>query len=247
MLRFFLNKAESLFGLEITRISSHLSDLLPETRSAIECVRPYTMTSLDRLAAVCGAVEYAVENRIPGAFVECGVWKGGSSMAAALTYRRLNRTDVDLFLFDTFEGMPEPGKEDNHRSTGAAAKDMLAGTDNSSSMKCYAGLNEVCRNLEGTGYPGERLHFVKGMVEETIPSQAPHEISILRLDTDWYASTKHELNHLFPRVSRNGVLIIDDYGDWEGARKAVDEYFATLKPRPLLNRIDNTGRICVKL
>lgn len=246
MLRFIFDKVETAFNLEVTRVSSHLSDLSPEMRNTIEQARPYTMTSLNRLAALCNAVEYVVQNHIPGAFVECGVWRGGSSMAAALTYRRLHREDVDLFLYDTYEGMSEPGVEDVRRSTGATAKKMLARGGNDSSVKAYAPIDSVRRNLESTNYPSSRLHFVKGMVEETIPDQAPREIAILRLDTDWYASTKHELRHLFPRLSKNGVLIIDDYGDWDGARKAVDEYFATLSSKPLLNRIDNTGRICVK-
>jgi hypothetical protein len=85
------------------------------------------------------------------------------------------------------------------------------------------------------------------MVEETIPQHAPEQISVLRLDTDWYSSTKHELMHLFPRLSKNGVLIIDDYGHWAGARKAVDEYFADQTIQPLLNRIDQTGRACIKV
>jgi hypothetical protein len=246
MLRFCLNKVEAVFNIEITRVSSHLSDLSPEVRETIERVRPCTMTSLDRLASLSGAIEYAVANRIPGAFVECGVWKGGSTMAAALSYRRLKREDVDLFLFDTFEGMPQPGEEDICRSTGAPARDILAESGNLSHMKCLAPIDEVRRNLQSTGYPAERLHFVQGMVEDTIPAHAPEQISILRLDTDWYASTRHELEHLYPRLAKNGVLIIDDYGDWDGARKAVDEYFATMHLKPLLNRIDNTGRICVK-
>jgi len=246
MLRYWFDKVETLLNIEITRVSSRLSDLSPEMRKTIEQVRPYTMTSLSRLAALCGAVDYVVANHITGAFVECGVWRGGSTMAAAQSYRRLGREDVDLFLFDTFEGMPEPGVEDICRGTGAPAKDILAESGSHSPMKCYAPIDEVRRNLASTGYPAERLHFVKGKVEETIPVHAPQEISILRLDTDWYASTKHELTHLYPRLSKNGVLIIDDYGDWDGARRAVDEYFATLSLKPLLNRIDNTGRICVK-
>jgi hypothetical protein len=204
------------------------------------------MTSLDRLAALCGAVEYVIENQIPGAYVECGVWRGGSSMAAALTYRRLGKESVDIFLFDTYAGMSVPGDEDIRQGTGATAKDMLAKANNKSPIRAHAPIDAVRRNLESTNYPSSRLHFVKGMVEDTIPSHAPREISILRLDTDWYASTKHELIHLFPRLSSNGILIIDDYGDWAGARKAVDEYFATLSFTPLLGRIDNTGRLCVK-
>ena len=92
----------------------------------------------------------------------------------------------------------------------------------------------------------DHVHFVPGPVEQTLPDHAPDPIAILRLDTDWYASTRHELEHLFPRVAPGGVLIVDDYGHWEGARRAVDEYFARSDDRILLQRIDYTGRIGVK-
>ena len=97
-----------------------------------------------------------------------------------------------------------------------------------------------------TGYPAERLHLVHGPVEETLPARAPEEIALLRLDTDWYESTRHELVHLYPRLADGGVLIIDDYGHWEGARRAVDEYFATEAPSLMLNRVDYTARIAIK-
>jgi hypothetical protein len=86
-----------------------------------------------------------------------------------------------------------------------------------------------------------------GKVEDTIPADIPEKIALLRLDTDWYESTKHELIHLFPRLQKGGVLIIDDYGFWKGARKAVDEYFAENNIQILLNRIDDTGRMAIKL
>ncbi len=246
MLRFLFGKVETLFNLEITRVSSRLSDVSPEIRETVSRVRPFTMTSLERLAALCSAVEYVAGLGIPGAFVECGVWRGGSSMAAALTYSRLKRNDVDLFLFDTYEGMSTPGDEDINRQSGESASDLLATAGQDSPVRAYASIEDVRRNLQGTGYPADRLHFVKGKVEATIPENAPKEISLLRLDTDWYASTKHELDHLYPRLVKGGILIIDDYGDWDGARKAVDEYFSTMNPRPYLSRIDNTGRLCVK-
>jgi len=100
--------------------------------------------------------------------------------------------------------------------------------------------------LCGTGYPSERIHFVRGRVEDTIPASAPELIALLRLDTDWYDSTKHELIHMFPRLSKAGVIIIDDYGHWRGAREACDEYFAQNRIPILLNRIDYTGRIALK-
>src|SRR5437773_5710167 len=100
--------------------------------------------------------------------------------------------------------------------------------------------------MAATGYPTAKLHFVQGMVEETIPATVPARIAILRLDTDWYQSTRHELEHLYPLVSHIGVLIVDDYGYWKGARKAVDEYFARAQTPMLLHRIDSAGRIGVK-
>jgi len=88
--------------------------------------------------------------------------------------------------------------------------------------------------------------LVAGAVEDTLPDRAPMEIALLRLDTDWYASTKHELETLYPRLVSGGVLMLDDYGHWTGCRKAVDEYFAANAPAPLLNRIDYTARVATK-
>ena len=97
-----------------------------------------------------------------------------------------------------------------------------------------------------TNYDPKCMHFVQGKVEDTIPEQAPQSIALLRLDTDWYESTRHELEHLFPRLSPGGILIIDDYGDWQGARKATDEFVAKHAPGFFLSRIDDTGRLAIK-
>ena len=101
--------------------------------------------------------------------------------------------------------------------------------------------------MYSTGYDKSKIHLVKGKVEETIPKTLPERIALLRLDTDWYASTKHEMLHLFPRLVPGGVLILDDYGSWLGARKAVDEYIAENKVKIFLCRVDNSGRVAVKL
>ena len=209
-------------------------------------IKPYTMTSPDRVFALCDAVRYVVAAGIEGAVVECGVWRGGSSMAAALMLRDLGDTDRDLHLFDTFEGMSAPTERDR-RAGGPAAADMLAANTKDAKVWAYSPLGEVRANLQSTGYPIERVHFVQGKVEDTIPEHAPDKIAILRLDTDWYESTRHELEHLFLRLAVGGVLIIDDYGAWEGARRAVDEFIAAYKAPILLNRIDETGRVAVKL
>ena len=104
----------------------------------------------------------------------------------------------------------------------------------------------VKKNIFSIGYDPEKIHFVQGKVEDTIPATIPEKISLLRLDTDWYESTKHELEHLFPRLSKGGILILDDYGHWQGARKAADEYFNNNHISIFLSRADYTGRIAVK-
>jgi O-methyltransferase len=213
----------------------------------LELVRPYTMTSPERIHALIEAVKYVNRRRIPGAIVECGVWRGGSMMAAASTLRTLGSTERDLYLFDTFEGMSPPSAADVDLG-GQSAATALAGSSkaDAGSYWCYASLEDVQGALAKVGYPAERLHYVKGKVEDTVPAQAPSQIALLRLDTDWYESTKHELAHLYPRLSSGGVMIIDDYGHWKGSRKATDEFMAATPDFGMLTRIDYTGRLAVK-
>ena len=201
-------------------------------------MRDYTLVSDERMAGLLSAVEYVAAAKIPGAFVECGVWRGGSSMAAALTMLRLGETR-EMVLFDTFEGMPEPGEHDIDFTGQTQAECWAPGSKESGTS-----LPEVATAMRSTGYDMAMVRLVQGLVEDTIPDEAPDPIAVLRLDTDWYESTRHELEHLFPRLSRGGVLIVDDYGHFEGARRAVDEYFAD-EPI-LLSRLDYTGRMAVK-
>jgi O-methyltransferase len=209
------------------------------TLTLLRRVLPYTMTSPARIFAVCSAVRYVEANNIPGAFVECGVWKGGSSMAAALTFK----TPRSMYLFDTFEGMSVPTEHDRQATSGQLASTMLREAAQDDTLRCYSPLEEVKLNMGSTGYPAAQINYIKGKVEDTLPEAAPQQIAVLRLDTDWYESTRHELEHLYPRLSPGGVLIIDDYGYWSGARKAADEY---LRDSLFLSRIDNTGRIAIK-
>ncbi len=220
----------------------------PEELEVMRKVRAFTSSSPERIVGLMNAVKYVVANRIPGDFVECGVWRGGSTMVAALTFQAIGDTSREMFLFDTFEGMSAPTDADV-MFDGQKAADLLsksAKVEGPANYWCIAGLADVTENLKSTGYPTSKVHFVKGKVEDTIPGRAPKQISILRLDTDWYESTAHELEHLYPLVSKNGIVIIDDYGHWQGARKAVDDYFAKKGFRPLLNRMDYTGRLLVK-
>jgi hypothetical protein len=222
------------------------ADFVPEWRATIAASQPYSMTSVERLAALIGAVEHVVRAGIEGAFVECGVWQGGSTLAAALTFIRL-RDVRDLYLFDTFEGMPAPGQQDVDMHGVHAGQWWSRDVQREAARQHGATEGEVRRMLlDESGYDDARLHLVAGMVETTIPSAAPDAISVLRLDTDFYESTRHELDQLWPRLTPGGILIIDDYGHFEGAREAVDEFFAQRGEHPFLHRIDYTGRLVVK-
>lgn len=237
------------FGLELTtakeRARATLADLSEADRAIVERVAPFTMTSLERRAGLLGAIDHVVRHRVPGAIVECGVWRGGSMMAAALALMARGDTSRELWLYDTYTGMSEPTAADaSHRGESAAAQ--LARTKRGQGVWCEAGLDDVRANLLSIGYPRERIHFVEGKVEDTIPATLPGTTALLRLDTDWYESTRHELVHLYPLLSRHGVLVIDDYGHWQGARKAVDEFFASRTEPAFLHRVDYTARLLVK-
>jgi len=230
----------SALELVLPRLTEAAPDFTAADRALMARVRPYTMTSIERVTGLCNAVRYVVRSKIDGAIAECGVWKGGSMMSVALTLLELGELR-DLYLFDTFEGMTPPTEEDVTYA-GVTAAELLASP--TGRMRLDAAMDQVRDAVASTGYPMDRVHFVPGRVEDTVPDRAPDRLALLRLDTDFYASTIHELAHLYPRLTTGGVLIIDDYGAWKGARQAVDEYFRDTAI--LLNRLDWTGRLMVK-
>jgi len=224
------------------------SDFDEQTTRIFHAVNEYTMTSPECVQALVHAVRYVVANNIEGDFVECGVWRGGSSMVVALLLNELGDESRDLYLYDTYEGMSAPTEEDVTWDGKTADKKFADRqiTEDTSDW-CLSPIDEVKDNLAGTGYPVDKMHFIKGKVEDTIPGQMPAgPIAILRLDTDWYESTRHEMLHLYPKLIQKGVLILDDYGHWEGAKKAIDEYVVEHKLCLLLNRVDFSARVAVK-
>lgn len=224
-----------------------LSDFEPLHHEIIAKVRPYTITSPERLYSLIESVRYVLKNSIPGALLECGVYKGGSMMAVALALLAEDVLDRDLYLFDTFEGMPEPTEKDIDITGKPAMADFSKMRISKTSSKWVnSSIDNVKRAMALTGYPPERIHYIKGLVEDTIPGEAPESIALLRLDTDWYQSTLHELKHLFPRLETKGLLIVDDYGHFKGAREAVDEYFSMSGTVHFLHRIDYTARLVIK-
>lgn len=246
-----VRKLLNRFGYDIIKTNINDLNALPDFedihRNIFEKVKDNTMTSGERIYSLIEAVKYVEQNNIKGDIVECGVWKGGSMMAVAETLIHLGKTDRNLYLYDTFEGMSEPTEFDK-TYYGKSAADLLnikeSKTENL--VWAYSTMETVRQGMESTKYPVNKIRYIKGKVEDTIPSTIPENIAILRLDTDWYESTRHELIHLFPLLEKDGVLILDDYGHWQGAKKAVDEYIKEKNIKILLNRIDETGRIAIK-
>ena len=245
-----INYPLGLFGLRVIRKSGPAlseetgmpPDIARDTDFLIiyEKVKQYTMVDLERCYSLYKSVQYIVHNDIPGDLVECGVWKGGCCMLIAFTLLKAGVRDRRIWLFDTFSGMTKPGEHDGKTEQMNWENNKK---DNDKNDWCYASIEETKSNLGKTGYPLGQLEFVKGKVEETIPGRKPDKISLLRLDTDWYDSTKHELFHLYPLMGKGAVLIIDDYGVWQGSRKATDEYFGNTV---YLNRPDWSSRMVIK-
>ena len=252
ILQKYLGKAVGRLGFRLMPLGQEVpADIASDSdfMSIYGRVRPFTMTSPERLYALYQSVQQVVRHDIPGDFVECGVWKGGSCMMMALMLDRLGDRNRRIWLYDTFEGMSEPTEADR-QLTGESAEALLSQEDKAdqTSVWCWSTIEEVRANVLSTGLASDRFIFSKGKVEDTIPGTIPgtipDAISLLRLDTDWYESTRHELVHLYPLLASRGLLIIDDFGHWEGAKKAVLEYFSGQDP--LIHRVDYTGRLIVK-
>jgi O-methyltransferase len=245
-----IRKKLQKYNYDIVRINTgvHLPADFEELHTGIyNKVSEYTMTSPERIYSLIEAISYIEKNKISGDIVECGVWKGGSMIAVTEALKSCNSFSRELYLYDTFEGMSEPTEFDK-TYFGKDAASLLNENENKeiNPVWAYSTLETVQARMNTTGYPENKIKYIKGKVEDTIPATIPSKIAVLRLDTDWYESTRHELIHLFPLLTMGGVLILDDYGYWQGARRAADEYFKENKIQILLNRIDETGRIAVK-
>lgn len=222
----------------------------PEFKAIWDKVAPFTMTSPARGFALWQAVNHVIDNDIPGAFVDCGCRNGGSSMLIAMTLRARGAFR-ELILFDTFAGMTPPGPDDVDLN-GAYATDMIGGEQKNRTanhLRTSASLEEVKRTEEISGYDPRLIRYVEGEVTSTLSRTQTLRIALLRLGVDAYDDTIAELRHLYPRVSAGGPIIIDDYGDPQGAKKAVDEYLAQhvdQAHRPLLWAPDSSGRGFIK-
>ena len=227
------------------QVKSLIPEIAPSEQSLIQRYANFTMTSVERQWALISAVKYLNAAAIEGDIVECGVWRGGN-MLLAKDLCRASPIDRKFFLFDTFTGMSEPTDDDvSHGAVPAKNEFEVRRQEDYTDWAC-ASIEDVRQNFERAQLLDESIVFVKGKVEDTLTDERnlPQRIALLRLDTDWYESTKAELEILYPMLVSGGVMIIDDYGHWAGARKAVDEYF---HGQPiLLSRIDYTARMMVR-
>jgi len=244
--------SDQKFGLEIPQAASAGTQLPVEATAQdaelMASLKPFTMTSGERPGSLMNAVCHVSNNRVPGDFVECGLWCWGSVMAMAQELSSLGVSDRQIWLYDTFSGMTAPTAEDVEAGSGVTAETMLDETlvGDGDNVWCVAGLPDVQSNVFSNGYPKDKFTFVEGDVSQTLGEIVPAKISLLRLDTDWYESTRMELEVLYPRLSVGGVCIFDDYGHWQGARKAVDDYFKKLGLRPYMHPIDYSRRVLIK-
>ncbi len=196
---------------------------------------PYTLLTLEKLLNLYEAVIYVSEHGIEGDLVECGVFKGGAVLLMAETMHALGYPARTIHLFDTFFGF-----------TGRSEHDVDYGGRQIGKYRTQNFRAEVTQNLTHSAYPAEHYVFVEGDVIVTSVENCPEKIAILRLDTDTYETTKAELENMYPKLTKGGVLIVDDYGYSKGCRKAVDEFFAQIKEKPFFQRPNRGSRTAIK-
>ena len=241
------------FNLKVVPIEKiDLNTQFPESNFAekkiLKICNKFSMTGYERLFSLIQSIHYIYNNRVNGDFVECGVWKGGNLILFQKMIQYLKIKNKKIYGFDTFEGMSNPTNVDKFIN-GVKAIDYLKKQKkhrNLDNAHAYSPIFDVSKNYKKNTKNNKNLLLIKGKVEETlkIKKNLPKKISILRLDTDFYESTKIELETLYPRLSKNGILIIDDYGEWAGSKKATDEYFCNKKIT--MFKVDRACRIIFK-
>lgn len=231
----------------ISKLKNKIPELKKNEEELINIAKKYSMTSVESIWCLIKSIEYLIKKKIKGDFVECGVWRGGNLILLQKMLKRLKNKKTTIYGYDTFTGLTTPSAIDKpHHSKYNSLKIWKKRKKKDHVNWCYSGINSVKKNILSTLGSNNNIKLIQGKVEDTLlqKSQLPKKIALLRLDTDWYKSTKTELEILYPLLSKGGVLIIDDYGHWKGARKAVDEYFKNQKV--FMHRIDYSCRLIIK-
>lgn len=218
--------------------------LRPGKVHAVYKVLPNTMLPMSRLFDAYDAVATINAENLAGDVVECGVWNGGCVGLMAISHQRHSGPQRKFHLFDSFEGLPQPSSHDTEVVDGFNAENHSVGSqDGLVAIGACAGISQPAVEkflVDRLGLPREQFVFHVGWFEETVPSAATaiDKIALLRIDGDWYSSTKVCLDNLFDKVVPNGVIIIDDYGTFSGCRKAVDDFLEAAGIRPEIHHSD---------
>ena len=256
MIKQSIKKLLKLFSYEIKKIHK-LNNLTFNSKQKNNfeyyyklCEKESLNVSKKRFLSLYQSINYIYKNNISGDFVECGVFKGGSAMMMAYAMQEFdinNKNNKKIWLYDTFEGMANPSEHDENILNQKAILELkrIKKEENKKDIWAFSSMNYVDQNILKTGIAKKNIVYVKGLVENTLPEKNPNEISLLRLDTDFYESTKIELEILYPLLVKGGILIVDDYGHWKGCKKAVDEFFQNKKDI-FFQQIDYSGIIGVK-
>jgi hypothetical protein len=227
LLKNYIQKILNSFGYTIVNNNQRIVELSDKQKYLISITNSISMTPKIRRYNLIQALEYIAHYKLEGDLVECGVWKGGN----IVIYKKFieeNNIKKNIYAFDTFQGMSNPDQNDYIINSAISAQTIL---DNDKKRITndwgVCDLEEVKFNISKRTKNLNNIFFIKGKVEETLLNKInlPEKISILRLDTDFYQSTKIELEILYEKVCKGGVIIIDDYGHWAGSKKAVDEFF----------------------
>jgi len=255
MLKRLLNSIAHKMGYAVVEAGDHCTyDLEQEARQHIDAVRSHTMVVYGKLVTLYQQAVFCERQGLAGSFVECGTWKGGAVGLMALANLAHGQTRRDLHLFDSFAGIPEPNAAVDGeaavrfaREAGGKADGQLVALKNAYRESGTLAANKDLLE-ERIGYPKTHLHYHEGWFQETLPQTAAElgDIAILRLDGDWYDSTRVCLQHLYDKVVRGGFIIIDDYGCYAGCKKAVDEYMQENSINAYLHHIDREARYWLK-
>ena len=246
-LKNLINKTINRLGYSIINNNQNIVELSEKDKNLINLISNYSMTPKIRIYNLLQALRYLKEKKIPGEYVECGVWKGGNIMLLKKFLETEEVSQRKIYAYDTFEGMTNPDENDFEISNKNFATKLLKRDKNKkTNIWGVCSLEDVKKNILKHVIDLNNINFIKGPVENTLNEKKniPEKISLLRLDTDWYQSTKKELEVLYEKVESGGVIIIDDYGHWGGSKKAVDEFF--LNKFVWMHYVDYACRLIVK-
>lgn len=172
----------------------------------------FSMIGHKRLDNIADCLQSVVTNRVPGDFVECGVWRGGASIFARAVLNEIGARDRTVWLADSFEGMPVRKEKD--------FSDPALETN----LYLKVSVEQVRENFERFGLLDSNVKFIKGWFCDTLAKSEIKSIGVLRLDGDYYSSTMDALNALYDRVSDGGYVIVDDYNAFASCKTAIHDF-----------------------